>query len=74
MDELPGGETVLEPALGIGAEDDFADDPVGIGERRLNGMYAEDEEAVIPLGVGASLTGAGSMAMPVVHVVHSGRG
>ena len=67
MNELPSGETVLKPALGIGAEGDFTDDPVRVGERRLNGMYAEDEEAIIPLGVGASLARARPMAMPVVH-------
>jgi hypothetical protein len=67
MHELAGGEAVLEPALGVAAEGDLANDPSGIGERCLYGVNTKDEEEIIPLGVGASLSPAGFMAMPVVH-------
>jgi hypothetical protein len=64
MNDLAGGEAALEPALGVAAEDNLTNDPPGIGERRLNGVDAKDEEAVTPLG---SLTCAVPMALPVVH-------
>jgi hypothetical protein len=67
MNELAGGEAVLEPALGVAAKGDFADDSSGIGERCLYGVDAKDEEVIIPLGMGASLTPVGPMAMRVVH-------
>jgi hypothetical protein len=67
MHKLAGGEAVLEPALGVAAKGDFANNPPRIGERCLYGVDAKDEEVIIPLGTGASLTPAGPMAMPMVH-------
>ena len=67
MHELAGGEAVLEPALGVAAKGDLANDPSGIGKRCLDGVDTKDEKGIIPLGVGASLSPAGVMAMPVVH-------
>jgi len=42
MHELAGGEAVLEPALGVAAKGDFANNPPRIGERCLYGVDAKD--------------------------------
>jgi len=67
MSDLAGGEAVLEPAFGVAAQGHVTNDAPGIGERRLNGMDAKDEQPTVPLGAGLGLTPAGAMAMPVVH-------
>ena len=69
MNQLPRRQALLEPALSIAAEGNVTNDAHGIGERRLHGMDAEDEQAAI--GVGTAGSSAGFRApgsMPVVRV------